>query len=183
MGKIQASRRRETEHAQFFRKEFDIDIVAEYKRLCGIAELPANEYRDRMSLSREINSAARHAYKANMIYLKAKRERELFKIEFAFEMRDLTRTATTNIADWLKKEKVSSKKQITKDMIEQELASNKDLAPRYRKLLERLEDLREIRDNCKSLAEQWSDRKGLLQTQAKLLTAERVVSFGGSKED
>lgn len=188
MGKVQASQRRkalttkgESEPVKFFRREFDIDVVAEFEKLKRIAELPANEYRDRMALSREINSAALHAYRANMIYLKAKREREMFKIDFAREMRELHRKATKNCAAWIKKEKLASKKQVTKDMIEQELATDPELRRPYVRLLAHLEDLREIRDNCKSLAEQWSDRKGLLQTQAKLLTQELEHVFGCSK--
>lgn len=168
---------------QFFRREFSIDVVKEYTRLKEIATMPANDYRDRMKLSAAINGAALNAYRANMIFLKAKRERELFKIQFAARMRELNREATKNCEAWLKANKLTSKKQITKDMIESELASNEALAPRYKGILEELEDLREIRDNCKSLAEQWADRKSLLQTQARLLSEEKEMVFGGVKGD
>ena len=145
--------------------------------------MPANDYRDRMRLSAAINGAALNAYRANMIFLKAKRERELFKIPFAKRMRELKREATKNCDAWLKANKLASKKQITVDMVNEELASNEALAPRYKALLEEQEDLREIRDNCKSLAEQWADRKSLLQTQARLLSEEKEVVFGGVKGD
>ena len=168
--------------AQFFRREFDIDVVATYERLKTIATLPVNDLQDRMALSRAINTAAQNAYDANRIFLKAKRERQLFKIEFARETRDLNRAAVTAIDQWMKNNDVKSK-QITKDMIEQELASNPTFVDRYRGLMVKLEDLREVRDNCKSLAEQWSERKGLFQTQARLLTQEKEILFGNRGED
>jgi len=192
MGKVRVGQRRKptttapegtSGPVQFFRRAFAIDVVKEYERLKEIATMPANDYRDRMRLSAAINGAALNAYRANMIFLKAKRERELFKIPFAKRMRELKREATKNCDAWLKANKLASKKQITVDMVNEELASNEALAPRYKALLEEQEDLREIRDNCKSLAEQWADRKSLLQTQARLLSEEKEVVFGGVKGD
>jgi len=170
------------EPAEFFRREFDIDIISTYKRLRGIATLSVDKLRDRMELSRMINSSAQNAHDANKIFLKARAEREMFRIEFSKEMRTLNRESVTEIEAWMKANGVKNKK-ITKDMVEQELASNQSLRERYKDLLLKQEDLREIRDNCKSLAEQWSDRKGLLQTQAGLLKQEREVVFGNRAED
>jgi len=170
------------EPVEFFCREFDIDIISTYKRLRGIATLPVDKLRDRMELSRMINSSAQNAHDANKIFLKARTEREMFKIEFAKEMRTLNRESVTEIEAWLKANGIKNKA-ITKDMVEQELASNQSLRERYKGLLMKQEELREIRDNCKSLAEQWSDRKGLLQTQAGLLKQEREVVFGNRAED
>jgi len=122
MGKINRSnwRREEPEQGQarqepveFFRREFDIDIITTYKRLKEIATLPADKLRDRMELSRAINSSAQNAFDANKIFLKARVERELFKIEFARNMRVLNREAMTEIEAWLKANDIK-KKQITK---------------------------------------------------------------------
>lgn len=164
----------------FFRREFDIDIVSTYKRLRNIAALPSNSLRDRMELCKAINFSAQNAYDANKVFLKARTNRELFRVEFAREMRKLNREAVVAIEDWLRTNGIKNKA-ITKDMVEQELSSNSNLRDRYETLLQRQEEFREIRDNCKSLAEQWSERKGLLQTQAGLLKQEREIVFGSGK--
>jgi len=117
-----------------------------------------------------------------LLYRKALRVRLGFRRQKSREMRVLNREAMTEVAAWMKANDIK-KKQITKDMVEQELASNQSLRERYKDLLLKQEELREIRDNCKSLAEQWSDRKGLLQTQAGLLKQEREVVFGNRAED
>jgi len=171
---------RREEVLEFFRKELDIDVVMVYNRLKAIAKLPSDKLMDRLALSREINAAGQNAQAAHRIWLKAKKERELFRIEFNRRKRELTREATKAIGNWMELEEIS-RKQITIAMVEEEMASNPDLRLKYETLMREQEELREIRDNCKSLADRWSKREGTLQTQARLLGQEREVIFGQPK--
>ena len=161
----------------FFRKEFEIDIVEEYKKLKHIGELPADKILDRMALTREINSAAGNARRANLIFLKAKRERELFRIEFSRTVRKLHRQAMQNVDAWMKDREIK-KKQITKEMLDQEINSDPELSKEYLVWVEKQEELRMIRDDCEVLAREWSSRKNTLQTQARLISNEKELIFG-----
>jgi len=161
----------------FFRKEFEIDIVEEYKKLKHIGELPADKILDRMALTREINSAAGNARRANLIFLKAKRERELFRIEFSRTVRKLHRQAMQNVDAWMKDREIK-KKQITKEMLDQEINSDPELSKEYLIWVEKQEELRMIRDDCEVLAREWSSRKNTLQTQARLISNEKELIFG-----
>lgn len=171
---MSSSSRMGEEQFRFFRKEQDIDIIEEFRALKSIGEIPADKILDRMELAREINASASRARRANLIYLKARRERELFRIDHASTMKDLTSKAIQNIERWLKDNEVT-KKQITKDMIEQEIASDSVLSEAYRNLIEMEEEIKSIQDDCKLLADEWAERKRTLQTQARLITAEREV--------
>jgi len=171
---VNGSSRMSDEQYHFFRVEQDIDIVAEFRSLKSIGEIPADKIMDRMELTREINASAGRARRANLIYLKARRERELFRIDYARTMKSLTSRAIQGIEKWLKDNEVT-KKQITKDMIEQEIASDPELSSEYTKLIEREEEIKSIQDDCKLMADEWSERKRTLQTQARLITAEREV--------
>jgi len=162
--------------AKFFRRELDIDIVESYEKLKKFSKLGPEGLRDRFKLSEAIDEAANNAHLANSIYLKAKKEREMFKVEYAKRMHEISRIALARVQIWL--EETKSRKQPTKDMIEEEIAAHEDTRKEREDLVVRLEEIREIRDNLKSLAEQWSDRKGLLQTQARLLTAQKEVVLG-----
>ena len=161
----------------FFRKEFEIDIVEEYKKLKHIGELPADKILDRMALTREINSAAGNVRRANLIFLKAKRERELFRIEFSRTVRKLHRQAMQNVDAWMKDREIK-KKQITKEMLDQEINSDPELSKEYLIWVEKQEELRMIRDDCEVLAREWSSRKNTLQTQARLISNEKELIFG-----
>jgi len=160
----------------YFRKELDIDIVEEYRGLKRIAKLPADKLMDRMALSRALNACAYSARRANLIYLKARAEREMFRIEFDRKMRELTRRATEQVDQWMQENDVK-KKQITKDMVQQEIASDKELRAEYEGLVRRQEELKAIRDDCQVLAKEWADRKWTLRAQAQLLAAEREVKL------
>jgi len=160
---------------KFFKTELDVDIVSEYKRLKSIGRLPSDQLMDRIALSREINASAENAKQANKIFLKAKAEREFFRIQFDRKMRDLNRRATEQVEVWKKRNKIS--KQTTQDMVKQELASDVELAKEYRTLIEKQEQLRAIKADCQLLAEEWAERKWTLRTQANLITAEREVKL------
>ena len=159
----------------FFRKELDINIVSEYQRLKSVGQVPADKLMDRVSLTREINRAAENSRQANKIFLKAKAEREYFRIEFDRRVRSLNREAQEILEEWKKENKYS--KQITQEMVRQELASNVELEPKYRALIERQEELRSIKADCQLLAEEWAERKWTLRTQATLVAAEREVKL------
>jgi len=163
---------------QFFRREFNIDIQATYDRLKTVGKLDKKDLRDRMLLSEAINEASECSVLATRIYLKARKERELFRIEFNRRKRDLTKRATQQIEWWMEAHNVK-KKQITKDMVEEEIASNDSMRKELTALVEEQERYREIVGNLKVLAEEWSNRKGTLQTQARLLTSQREVVLGG----
>lgn len=163
------------ETMNYFRSEMDIDIVKTYKTLKEVGRLPADKLFDRDVLSEAINECHHNSRLANLIYLKAKAEREYFRIEFARDMRELQREATETVDAWLKANK--SRKQATKDMIEQEMASNDELKEQYKYLIQRQEELRGIRDDCKLLATEWAERKWTLRTQVSLITSEREVKL------
>jgi hypothetical protein len=174
-----SSTRMKEEQYHFFRREQDIDIVEEFQALKHIGEIPADKIMDRMELTREINASAKRARRANLIYLKARRERELFRIDYAKTMKSLTARAIQKIEKWMKDNEVT-KKQITKDMIEQEISSDEELSVEYTSLIECEEEIKGIQDDCKLIADEWVERKRTLQTQARLITAEREVVMKGN---
>lgn len=183
MGRVNLSALTEEESTvRFFRREFDIDVMSVYERLKSIAKIPASKFKDRFVLMEELNSASHNAYLANMIYLKINKQREIFRIEFNREMRDLSRLATARVNHWLEVT-VNIRKQITQSMVLEEIVSHDESRHRYEKLIQRQEELREIRDNLKCLADQWSDRKMLLQTQAKLLLSQKEIVLGHGGHD
>jgi len=162
---------------RFFRKEMDIDIIEEFKLLKAVGELPADQLMDRMALAKEINSAAGRSRRAHLIFLKARRERELFRISHSRKMESLTSRAIKKVEEWLKDNEVT-KKQITKDMIDQKICSDDELSKEYTELIDQEEELKAIQDDCQTLAMEWSERKRTLQTQARLITAEKEAVFG-----
>lgn len=164
----------------FFRKELDIDILAEYRRLKHIGKIPADKLTDRMELIRLLNTAAEEVKSVNLVYLKARSARELFRIEFDRAMRDLNRRATEKVASWV--ETSGAKKQITIDMVKQEIASDPELSQEYTILVSKQEELRNIRDDCALLLKEWSDRKWTLRAQADLVKAEREVKLPSGEE-
>ena len=161
---------------RFFRSELDIDVEATYRRLKSVATLSQEEAKDRHAVSMAINSAARNAIDARKLYLVARREREIFKIEMRRSMRRISREATERINRWMKLHDIR-KKQITNAMVEEEIAANDDLREEYKILVQREQDLRNIRDIMQMLADEWSARKSTLQTQARLLAAQKEVIF------
>ena len=160
----------------YFRKELDIDIVEEYRELKGVARVPADKLMDRMELARAVNACGLSARRANLIYLKARAERELFRIEFDRKMRELARKATERVERWMEENEVK-KKQITKDMVQQEIASDPELRREYEYLVRRQEELKAIRDDCQVLAKEWADRKWTLRAQVQLVVSEREVKM------
>lgn len=163
----------------FFRKQLDVDIEKEFDRLKSVGRIPADQLKDRNRLAKEINRASYLAFRANLIYLKARKERELFRIEFNKEMRELQRLAIARINTWFDKT-ATVRKQITKDMIDQEICAGEDTGERLRIIKEREEEIREIRDALDNLAKQWSTRVSSLQTQARLASAQKEVVLGGT---
>lgn len=164
----------------FFRREFDVKVVDEYERLKDVGRLSQEDLRDRFKLSEAINEAGRNAHRANMIAVKAKKEREFFRVEFNRRNREVRRTALARIGSWLEATG-NKRKQITKDMIDEEVAAHEDTRTEYEELMREQEELREIRDNLRNLADQWSDRKSSLQTQARLLSAQKEVVLGRNR--
>lgn len=164
---------------EFFSKESKIDIIKVYQQLKCVAEIPVDKLMDRYTLMKAINSATRDSMLANKIWLIAKREKELYQIEYLKKLGVLTKKATEKIQLWMDLEGIK-KKQITKDLIEQELCSGV-LEDDYRELIERREDIKLIANDCERLATEWSDRKWTLRTQAQLLSAEKEFVLKGKR--
>lgn len=160
----------------FFRVELDIDVVREYRRLADIGRLPVNVYRDRVALMGAVNEAAHNAHVANRIAIKARRERAVFMVEYHSQLRALKKRALAGCAAWI--QALGAKKQVTEGMIVEEMCHQKDLRAEYEPLERKREEWDGVVADCESLAKQWSDRKGLLQTQARLLQAQREVILG-----
>lgn len=164
----------------FFRREFDIDIRAAYDRLKSVGKLSKQDLRDRFRLSEAINESAENSLLATRIYMKAKKERELFRIEFHRAKRNLTKVATERIERWLK-DMGSRKKQITTAMLDEEICANDDTRQEYDLLVQKQEELREMVANLKTLADEWGSRKSTLQTQAGLLKMQKELVLGGGQ--
>ena len=161
----------------FFRKEFEIDIRAEYDRLKDIARVPVKSLKDKEVLIAHLNSVAKNAVTARIIASHAKSLRELHRIKWYKEMRRLTRLATRQVDDWLKVKDVK-KKQITKDMIMEEIASDDNMCGEYEALVREREELRRMRDVLDEFAKQWSKRFETLRSQLSALKAQREVILG-----
>lgn len=159
---------------EFFRQELDVDVEAVYQRLKSVATLTREELKDKHAISMAINTAARNSVDARKLFLMARGERELFKIEKSRSMRRMTREATARISRWMELEGVK-KKLITVAMVEEEIAASDDLRAEYKILVERELELKDIRDVMQTLADEWRERKSTLQTQARLLAAQREV--------
>ena len=83
-------------------------------------------------------------------------------------MRKLKRDAMQRISVWMKESGISSK-QMTKDMVIEEVCGDLVSREKYEKLIGDMNSLEEIKLNLESLAKQWNDRKSLLQSQARLI--------------
>lgn len=164
----------------YFRKTFDIDVVVEFERLKDVAAVPANQLRNKGALVEAINFAAKNAIAANMIWQKAKKLREAFRVEYNQGMRSISRLALVRVENFLN-EIGSKRKQITKEMISEEICAMADTREPYEELHVRQQELREIVSNTEALAKRWAERESTLQTQARLLTSQRDVKLVGMR--
>ena len=164
-----------TKVVRFFQVQFDVDMMAEYKRLQSIGKIPADLLRNREEMLERINSAASDAFKANMLYLKARRLVEEYEREFAKQMAPLKKKAMRRAEQWIYVHGVKGKS-ITEKMIQDEIMGDPEMSGVYEKLKDKLDRLKETRDNLQSLAVQWNNRVSLLQSQARLITN------GGSRQ-
>jgi hypothetical protein len=162
----------------YFRREFDIDIKLEYERLKDVGRIPTDKLKDRHALVIALNECGRNAVRARIIASQARRMRELFNIRYHREMREINRAATRQIQEWMD-DKGIKKKQITNGMILEEIASTPMYAKRYAALLAEREELKSIREVLKEFAQQWSERKGTIQSQLGALRMEKEVILGG----
>lgn len=89
--------KKESSIFKFFRREFDIDIQVEYERLKNVGELSHDDLKNKHAIGRAINKAANNAHRASIIYQKARKMREVYRIEFAQKKRELTRLAISRI--------------------------------------------------------------------------------------
>lgn len=173
---LKKTRKVEDSFVSFFVNEFDFDVMETYERLKNIARVPVDKMRDKHVLSRYINTAARDAVDANVIARHAAEQRNLQKIDEMVLMKRLKNIAMKRIRDQLEADGIT-KKQITKDMIEEEIASGSDTGKLYRNMVEKREELRKIRDILNEFAKQWNQRVSSLQSQLKALN-DREINFG-----
>jgi hypothetical protein len=152
----------------YFRKTLDVDVKKAYEELREIATVPVEKISSGPFLSEQINEASKRAHRAHVIYLVAKRRADLYEIDFKKAERNWTRIATARIAGWYEVAGFG-KKVISREMIEQEIIAGKDCGDEYKKMKERLLELRGIEDLLKNFAQLWSDRRSSLQTQASLV--------------
>lgn len=165
----------------FFRKEFDIDIVEEFEELKNLGQISADKLKSKNTLIKAINKAANCEFRAKRIFLKARKEFNLFMINHNKELRALERKATVRLKAWMDNTGIGARKQITKEDVVKMICSKEDSREVYEKLVLDLEEMKEIRDNCESLAKRWKSRSILLQGQSKLVQATINVKLGGSK--
>jgi len=170
-------RKKDESTRMFFRREFDIDIKEVYERLKDVGKLSHDDLKNKHAIGRAINQAAHNAHMASVIYQKARKLREMYRIEFARKKRELTRIAIARIQIWFDTVGVA-KKQITKDLIEEEIAAMDDTREEYTEIVKKQEELREIKNNLESLRDRWKDRQFALQTQAGLLKEQKEVILG-----
>lgn len=168
---------KESPTVKFFRREFDVDLIEEYKKLKDIGALSSEDLKDRHKLNKAINKAGKNAVMAGIIFRKARKQRELFRVKYYRTMRELTRLAISRVQTWLESVDVP-KKAITKDMVTEEIMAKKDTRKEYEALIREQEELREIRDNLELIMKQWTKRGNELQTQVGLLKAEKHVVLG-----
>lgn len=161
---------------KFFRKQFDFDVEKEWAKLKSVGRVPKEDLRDRFKLNEHINRAGERAVRARAIAGKVAVALSQYRIEYAREMRELKRQAIRQIDEWMKLHNMR-RKQITNDMVEEEIASNKKMSGLYARLVEKMEELKALRATLDEFAKQWSERKGTLQTQARLVSAERELKI------
>ena len=180
--KEQKEESKEKSNRAFFRKEFAIDIQKEYKLLKEVGRVPANKLTDRVALLEAINASGENATKAQMIFGKARKERELFRITKDAKMRHLKMLATARVKSWL--ESSGIKKQITIDMVIEEICSHGDTRKDYEEIITEELELKEIKDNCEALQKAWFSRMIQLTSQGKMQSAKREVNLntGGRKD-
>jgi len=106
--------------------------------------------------------------------LKARREAEMFELDYLRETREFTRLAMARITTWMESAKLV-RKQITASMIQEEIVAAPDTGVRYRELMEQRQELHDIRDAMQQFANLWGDRRSSLQTQASLAKSKREV--------
>lgn len=166
---VRSNNRSEETVRSFFRKVFDIDMMKAYSDLKDVGRVPVDRLRDKQSLAECINSAPVQAMNAIILYLKAKKMREQYEVECLKTMRHLKRVAMMKLELHMK-EFGYSRKQITKDMIEEEIAACPETSSEFLDMKERLFDLRGVEGLLEALARRWAGREISLQTQAKLIT-------------
>lgn len=159
---------------QFFRRELNVDVAGEYERLKDVARIPVEKLTDPYFISSHINNASKNAHVAFLMFLKARREADMFELEYLREMREFTRLAMARITTWMEGAKLV-RKQITSSMIQEEIVAAPDTGVRYRELMEKRQELHDIRDAMQQFANLWGDRRSSLQTQAQLARTKREV--------
>ena len=171
----------DNESRNFFRKEFDIDIVKEFNDLKDFGTISADKLKSKNTLIKMINKAADCEFRAKRIFFKAKKEYNLFMVEYNSDMRALERKAVVRLKAWLDNTGTGSRKQITKEDVIKMICSKEDSKEIYKKVLLEHEEMKEILDNCESLANRWKTRSITLQAQAKLVQSTTNVVLGGKK--
>lgn len=162
---------------EYFQRELDIDVATEYEKLKDLSKIPVEKLTDPYYISVHINNASKNALTAFLMYMKAKRRFEMFEIDFLKGMRDLTRIAISRLAIWIETAEIG-RKQITQEMIKEEIAAGRDTGETYRLLVEKRQDLISIRDAMQQFSKLWNDRISALQTQASLAKTKREVVLG-----
>ena len=171
----------DNETRAFFRQEFDIDIVKEFNDLKDFAQISSDKLKSKNTLIKMLNKAADCEYRAKRIFIKARKEFNLFMINYNKELRPLERKATVRLKAWMDKTGIGNRKQITKEDVVKMICSKEDSREVYERIILGLEEMKEIRDNCESLANRWKSRSILLQGQSKLVQATINVKLGGTK--
>lgn len=159
---------------QYFRRQLNVDVAGEYERLKEVSRVPADKLTDPHIISSHINVAAKNAHSAFLMYLKARREAELYEIEYKREMRELTRLAMARITAWMKHAELV-RKQITESMIVEEIAAGADTRERYEFLVQKRQELLDVKDALKNFSELWTGRISSLQSQSSLARTKREV--------
>jgi hypothetical protein len=157
------------EVSSWFKLKFDIDMVKEYERLEHLAEIPMDKLRNREEIMIQMNTAAKEAHRAHILYAKAKRICDEYERDVVRRLAGPRKTAVRRVEQWLHLHQIRGKS-ITEKMVNDELLSDPKLSESYMKAVRRLDDVREIRDNFKSLANQWNNRVSLLQSHSRLIS-------------
>ena len=162
----------------YFRKELDIDIEQEFEKLKEIGKIPANQLNDRDEMMKALNEAAYNEQMAKMIYIKARSLYDMHIVEYNRKLWPLEKRAMSRIKAWMDEAGLKSRKQITKDDVAKELCAAEDTRVKYRKLVKELEEMREIRDACESLANRWKSRGIMMGAQSRVLNAKIEITMG-----
>lgn len=153
---------------KYFRRFYDVNITEIHQELKDFSTININDIKNRDVLIDKINQVAINTYKAGIICSKIRKERELFRIKFNIKMNELTKAAISRIQNWFESTE-NMRKQITKDMVMNEICSHKIDGDEYKKLIIEQEELKEIRDNLELMRDIWKNRQSALQTQAGLI--------------